>query len=84
MNTIVIDANVVAEILKADRRREIYQADRRPEEYWISYQGGGPVQRGVVMQMVQTGLLRRKYPDCECYELAANDKLRHGEKEKHE
>ena len=64
--------------LKADARRDIYEARYPRDEFWISYQGGGPFAGSVVKAMATNGLLVRKYPDCECYTLAANDKLSHG------
>jgi hypothetical protein len=62
--------------LEEDKRREIYRAGpppfgrRRTDDYWISFQGGGPFQEEVVRSMVRDGLLKRKYEGCDCYDLS--------------
>lgn len=67
----------IVEILRADKRRDIYEAKYPKGEYWITYQGGGPFPYSVIMQMFNSGMLARKYENCECYQLAANAKSSH-------
>ena len=64
----------IVDALKADAKRDLYEANYPRDEYWITYQGGGPFPGDVVKQMVASGLLVRKYPDCECYTLAPTRK----------
>ena len=60
----------IIEILKADPRRDIYISARN--DYWITYQGGGPWQADAVRQMVLAGLIKQKWPGTECYVLSEN------------
>lgn len=66
--------------LKADPRRDIYEARYPKNEFWITYQGGGPFAGSIVKSMALDGLLVRKYQNCECYMLAANVALSGGKK----
>jgi len=56
--------------LTQDARRDIYEANYPKGEYWISYQGGGPFSVVVVNEMLCDGLLKRKFENCNCFELA--------------
>lgn len=66
----------IVEALKADVRRDIYESatgwrgETPSGEYWITYQGGGPFTKDVVMCMVKSGTLKRRYENGECYHLA--------------
>lgn len=62
--------NHIIAALKADPRRDIYESGDRRGDYWISYQGGGPFPRVQVLSLFEQGILKRKYPNCECYALA--------------
>jgi hypothetical protein len=64
------DQAKIIEALEKDNRREIYQADHPADEYWITYGGGGPFRREIVIEMFRSGLLKRKYEDGESYYLA--------------
>lgn len=63
--------NRILRALRMDSKRDIYEAGRSPDEYFISYHGGGPFPRSVVESMVQQGWLTQKYANTGgCYKLA--------------
>lgn len=66
----VSDKERIIALLGRDSRRDIYQSGSAPYEFYISYQGGGPFNREDVLEMFNSGVLERKYPEGECYRLA--------------
>lgn len=67
------EARTILDALRADKRRDTYQADPKythgQMEFWITHQGGGPFRSQTVLALVESGLLKQKYQNCQCYTL---------------
>lgn len=65
----------VLSALKADPRRDVYETIKG-NEFWVSYQGGGPISGETIGQMLEQNLLKARWPDdpkAKCYILTHHD-----------